>query len=81
VQTDQCPYIPDATRAVLEVAEARGLAARVVELSSSQQVRECAPSPYGVFQIVYDGRLLSYHYLLPKDLDKRLDQAKQQAES
>ncbi len=81
VQTDQCPYIPDATRAVLEVAEARGLAARVVGLSSSQQVRECAPSPYGVFQIVYDGRLLSYHYLLPKDLEKRLDQAEQGLDS
>jgi GNAT superfamily N-acetyltransferase len=81
VQADQCPYIPDATRIVLEVAEARGIEARVVQLTSSRQVRESAPSPYGTFQIVYNGRLLSYHYLLRKDLEQKLDEAQKALES
>jgi hypothetical protein len=29
-----------------------------------------SPSAYGVFGIVLDGRLLSYHYLVEKDFDK-----------
>ncbi len=29
-----------------------------------------SPSAYGAFGIVLDGQLLSYHYLLPKDLAK-----------
>jgi len=31
-----------------------------------------AASAYGVFGIVLDGRLFSYHYLLPKDFEKLL---------
>lgn len=68
IRSDQCPYIPDATNTVLEFAKERGIPARVVELKSCQDVRDLAPSPYGVFSIVYNGQLLSYHYLLPKDL-------------
>lgn len=76
VRADQCPYIADATASVLQVAQAKGIPARVVELTSSQQVRDEAPTPYGVFQILLDGRVLSYHYLLPKELEKALDAAR-----
>ena len=72
VYADQCPYIADATRDVLQFAQSRGIPARTVELTSSQQIREEAPSAYGVFQILWNGRLLSYYYLLPKDLDRLL---------
>lgn len=70
IRSDQCPYIPDATNTVLEFAEERGIPSQVVELNSCQDIRDLAPSPYGVFSIVYNGRLLAYHYLLPKDLVK-----------
>ena len=56
---------------MLELPE-RGFKSRVVELTSCKNVREKAPSPYGVFSIVRNGRLLAYHYLLPKDLKKAL---------
>lgn len=74
VLSSQCPYMAAATRAVLEVAEARGVQAQVVELASSREVRESAPSAYGVFQILYGGRLLSYYGLARKDLAQTLDQ-------
>ena len=74
VQSDQCPYNAAAARAALEVAQARGIAARVVELTSSRQVRESAPSAHGVFQIVYNGRLLSYYGLPRKVLEQKLDE-------
>ncbi len=75
VRTAQCPYIPDATETALEAARELGIESRVVELESSREIREKAPSPYGVFSIVFNGRLLSYHYLLPKDMKAALIEA------
>ncbi|MCI0495199.1 GNAT family N-acetyltransferase [candidate division KSB1 bacterium] len=72
MRADQCPYMPDATKAVLDFAQQRGIPGQVIELKTCQDVRDFAPSPYGVFSIVYNGRLLAYHYLLPKDLEKMI---------
>ncbi len=71
-RSDQCPYIDDAVKTVLHTAQRLGLESRVVELKTSEEVRNLAPSPYGVFSIVYNGKLLSHHYLLEKELLKRL---------
>ncbi len=68
VRSDQCPYIVDATATAIEAARKVGIESRVVDLRDRQDVLELSPSPYGVFGIVLDGRLLSYHYLLEKDL-------------
>jgi hypothetical protein len=62
-RSDQCPYIEDGAQAALEVAEELGIPAQVIQLETAQQVRNLSPSPYGVFNIVYCGRLLSYTYL------------------
>jgi hypothetical protein len=68
VRSDQCPYIEDATATVVAAVEKAGLACRVVELRSRDDVLRLSPSPYGVFGIVRDGRLLSHYYLLEKEL-------------
>ncbi len=73
VRTDQCPYLDDAVRFAEEAAQERGLEARVVELGSAQEIRERAPSPYGVFSVLLDGTLISHHYLSKKHLLQRLD--------
>ena len=49
-----------------------GAEARAVKLESSQQVRDTAPSAYGVFGIVYDGELVSYKYLDSKKEQQKL---------
>jgi len=72
---DQCPYIPDATNTILEFAHEQNITSQIVELKSSNDVRELSPSPYGLFSIVYNGRLLSYHYLLKKDILKMLSES------
>jgi GNAT superfamily N-acetyltransferase len=68
VTTDQCPYLDDAEQTILAAAEAMGIPARIEKLESAADVQTRAPSPYGVFGVVLDGKLLSYHYLLEKDL-------------
>ena len=72
VHTPQCPYIEDATSTTLEFAAENGIPSRVVTFQSAQELQENSPSPYGVFGIVLDGKLLVYHYLRRKDFVKQL---------
>ncbi|NLI99171.1 GNAT family N-acetyltransferase [bacterium] len=74
LRTRQCPYTEDATGIALKTAKERNIEARAVELATSKDVQTLSPSAYGVFSIVYNGNLLSYHYLLEKDLAARLDE-------
>lgn len=73
IRTDQCPYLDDAVNTALEAARVRGIPAKVVELTSAQEMRERAPSPYGVFTIVLDGEVLSHYYQPMKKLNELLD--------
>ena len=73
VRTDQCPYLDDAVNAALEAGRERGLKTSVVELTNPQEIRERAPSPYGVFTIVLDGEVLSHYYQPKKKLKELLD--------
>jgi len=63
IHADQCPYINDAIKQYMELAEERGVEARMVKLTSGREIQDTAPSPYGVFNVVYDGRLVTYHYM------------------
>ena len=72
IRTPQCPYIEDATNTALEFAAEKGIPAQVVTFQSAQELQENSPSPYGVFGIALDGKLLVYHYLQHKDFDKLL---------
>jgi GNAT superfamily N-acetyltransferase len=66
--SDQCPYIEGAVRKSLNAADRAGVQSRVVELERAEDVRRLSPSPYGTFGLVLNGELISYHYLLEKDL-------------
>ncbi len=72
IRTAQCPYVDDAVLGVLQSAKERDIPVNIVTLTSAQEVQALSPSPYGVFGIVLDGKLISYHYLLPKDFDRLL---------
>ena len=67
VTTAQCPYNSDATRNILAAAGREGLKARVIELRTAEDVQARSPSPYGVFAIVLNGKLIGYHYLTEAD--------------
>jgi len=71
-RSDQCPYIDDAVAMVADTAEELGIDYRVIDLKSSRDVQTLSPSAYGVFGILYNGNLLSYYYLLKKELVKRI---------
>jgi len=54
---DQCPMVPKCAEEIAESARAFGLEVRVVPVTSAKASREL-PTPYGVFSIIYDGRLI-----------------------
>jgi len=54
---DQCPMVPKCVKDIADAAGAMGLEANVVRINSAEASREL-PTPYGVFSIIYDGKLI-----------------------
>jgi L-amino acid N-acyltransferase YncA len=54
---DQCPMVPKCVKEIAEASGALGLKPKVVHVRSAKQSREL-PTPYGMFSIVYDGKLI-----------------------
>ena len=70
--TDQCPYMPDAVSGAVEAFQDRDIPVRTIKLEDAATLRATSPSPYGVFNIIYNERLFCYHYLGKKEL-RQLD--------
>lgn len=75
-RSDQCPYIDNAVNILVDAAKQLQMKSRVIDLQECRSVRESSPSPYGIFNVVYNGSLLSYHYLTKKEFLNRLTQIK-----
>ena len=55
---DQCPYAAKSVERIVEAARTLGLEPKVVRVGSAEASREL-PTPYGVFCIIYDGKLIA----------------------
>jgi len=62
VYAAQCPYLPKSVADVSAMAREHGLPVTVTELKSPRDA-QTAPSYYGVFALLWNGRLLSDHYV------------------
>ncbi|MBT8477964.1 MAG: hypothetical protein KJO06_03535 [Gemmatimonadetes bacterium] len=62
VYSNQCPMLPKSVDALVEMAAARGLELKVHVIDSPKAAQR-APSHYGVFNLVWNGRLLADHYV------------------
>lgn len=79
--TDQCPYICKAIKELPSVAEKYGVDLKLVEMKDSKTAREKMLSPYGMFNLTYNGKLLADHAIsatrfkniLEKELDLIVD--------
>ncbi|MFQ5905845.1 MAG: YoaP domain-containing protein [bacterium] len=59
--SDQCPYVAKSVREICETAHKRdGVKANLVELRDCKQAQK-APSAYGTFSMIYNGRLITDH--------------------
>jgi N-acetylglutamate synthase-like GNAT family acetyltransferase len=55
---DQCPMVPKWVAEIAEMSRALGLEPKVVRIRSAKASREL-PTPYGMFSILYDGKLIA----------------------
>jgi len=55
---DQCPMVPKWVAEIAEVSRTLGLKPKVVRVRSAEASREL-PTPYGMFCILYDGKLMA----------------------
>jgi hypothetical protein len=62
VYSAQCPMLPKSVHDLSEMAAEHGLKVKVTLLKSARETQS-APSYYGVFNLVCNGRLLSDHYV------------------
>jgi GNAT superfamily N-acetyltransferase len=66
ITSDQCPYIAKNIGEIVETAEVEyGLNPKVVKLTDHTQAQN-APSPYGIFSLIYNGKLLVDHTISNK---------------
>ena len=56
---DQCPYAAKSVERIAGASRSLGLEAKVVRVGSAKASREL-PTPYGVFSIIYDGKLIAH---------------------
>lgn len=62
VYAAQCPYLPKSVNDLSAMANEHGLDVKVTVLTSAREAQN-APSYYGVFNLLWNGRLLSDHYV------------------
>jgi hypothetical protein len=55
---DQCPYVPKWVDDIAALSRKMGLKTKVVQVRSAKASRKL-PTPYGMFSIVYNGKLLA----------------------
>ncbi|WP_325048411.1 GNAT family N-acetyltransferase [Paenibacillus sp. CAA11] len=68
----QCPYLHIAAENVVKVAKAAGMDPEMIELTTRDQLMELSPTPYGVYGVVFQGELISYHRLTSHSVLKRI---------
>jgi ribosomal protein S18 acetylase RimI-like enzyme len=60
--SDQCPWNEKSAEAILHVAMDHGIDLKISKIDTVQQAKS-APSGFGVFNLLRDGRLLEDHYI------------------
>ena len=58
----QCPMLPKSAHDLSEMAAEHGLTLEITQLRTAREA-QAAPSYYGVFSLLWNGRLLSDHYV------------------
>ena len=62
LRADQCPYLENAANGFRAVAEEARVPFQDLKLGSAAEVRERSPSPYGIFSLVFNGKLIGDQY-------------------
>lgn len=62
IYTNQCPWVARSIKELSQTAKEKGLKVKIIELKSAEEIQN-APSVYGTFNLVFNGKLLADHYI------------------
>ena len=62
IYANQCPWVARSIKELSETAKEKGLKVKIIELKSAEEIQN-APSVYGTFNLVFNGKLLADHYI------------------
>jgi ribosomal protein S18 acetylase RimI-like enzyme len=62
IYSNQCPWVARSIKELAEIAVKNGLELKITEMKTAEQAQN-APSIYSVFNLVYDGKLITDHYV------------------
>ncbi|WP_026675663.1 GNAT family N-acetyltransferase [Alkalihalobacterium bogoriense] len=68
----QCPFVDVATENIKEGAKKLGLEVTIINIKSREELMELSPTPYGIFSLIYKGKLISFHRLTVHSVTKRI---------
>lgn len=68
----QCPYVDIATKNILEGADKLGIKVELIEFKNREELMRLSPTPYGIYSVVYKGKLITFHRLTVHSVIKRL---------
>lgn len=71
-RTPQCPFVDIATDNVVEAAKKLGIHAEIIDVQNREELVRLSPTPYGVYGVIYKGKLLAFHRLTVHSAIKRL---------
>ena len=72
IRSFQCPYVEVATENILAGAKKLGIEATIIDLKNREELMQLSPTPYGIFSVVYKGKLITFHRLTIHSVMKRL---------
>jgi N-acetylglutamate synthase-like GNAT family acetyltransferase len=67
LESDQCPYIHVMAESIHNIGRELGIPVNVMRIETAKQAQQSV-CPFGVTGVYYDGQLVSYHPIGPKDL-------------
>lgn len=62
IYAHQCPWVARSIQEISEYADAHNINIKFTELNTAHEAQN-APSPYSVFNLIYNGKLLVDHYI------------------
>jgi len=71
----QCPYNASSIETLRETARDFGVELTAIELKNYKEAQN-APTPYGVFALIHDGKVLEYHYVSKRRCRSIIDDVK-----
>ncbi|WP_409973901.1 GNAT family N-acetyltransferase [Bacillus sp. Bva_UNVM-123] len=68
----QCPYVEIATENIIEGANKLGIEANIIDLKNREELMKLSPTPYGIYSVIYKGKLITFHRLTVHTVIKKL---------